>query len=109
VPAGALKFSGSIGEMEMLEFISIPHSDTAGKFDGAVVSRDGTVTHIDDQIVIDYVTRGITTPKSFMVKDGDVLLLFTKDVEEIHFGHEKPETEFPERDRQQHHDPRQGP
>ena len=41
LPAGALSFSGSIAETEMLEFISVPNPEGAGKFDGAVVSRDG--------------------------------------------------------------------
>jgi hypothetical protein len=100
VPAGALNFSGSISEGEMLEFVSIPHSDTAGKFDGAVVSRDGKITYLDDPIVIDYVMKTITTPKTFAVKDGDVLLLFVKDSEEIHFGNDKKEIEYHHGDRQ---------
>jgi hypothetical protein len=100
VPAGALKFSGSITDDEMLEFISISHSDKAGKFDGAVVSRDGKITYLDEPIVIDYVTKAITTPKSFAVKDGDVLLLFVKDAEEIHFGNDKKEIEYHHGDRQ---------
>ncbi len=93
VPAGALTFSGSIGENEMLDFISIPYSDMAGKFDGAVVSRDGKVTYIDPEIVIDYLTRTITTPKSFMVKDGDVLLLFVKNADPNPIGHDKKKEE----------------
>jgi hypothetical protein len=107
VPAGGLKFSGSIGEKEMFEFISIANPDTAGKFDGAVVSRDGTVTHIDDEIVIDYLTRSIDTPRSFVVKDGDVLLLFIKNSDPNPIGHEKPEKEYNQREHQNPtHDPR---
>jgi hypothetical protein len=88
LPAGALSFSGSISEAELLEFISIPNPDGAGKIDGAVVSRDGKITYLDDPIVIDYKMRSITTPGSLAVGDGDVLLLFTKDSESIAFGHE---------------------
>ncbi len=88
LPAGALSFDGSICEAELLEFISIPNPDGAGKIDGAVVSRDGKITYLDDPIVIDYKLRTITTPGSLTVKDGDVLLLFTKDAEKIPFGHE---------------------
>jgi hypothetical protein len=88
LPAGALSFSGSISEEQMLEFISIPNPEGAGKYDGAVVSRDGKITYLDDPIVIDYKLRTITTPKSLTVKDGDVLLLFTKNSEKIPMGHD---------------------
>jgi hypothetical protein len=93
LPAGALSFSGSIAETQLLEFVSIPNPEGAGKYDGVVVSRDGKITYLDDPIVIDYKLRTITTPKSLAVKNGDVLLLFTKDSKPISFGHDKPETE----------------
>ncbi len=89
LPAGALSFSGSISEAEMLEFISVPNPEGAGKFDGVIVSPDGKITYLDDPIVIDYKVRSITTPGSLAVGDGDVLLLFAKDSEPIAFGHEK--------------------
>ena len=88
LPAGALSFSGTIAETQMLEFISVPNPDGAGKFDGVVVSRDGKITYLDDPIVIDYKLRSITTPGSLAVGDGDILLLFTKNAEKIPFGHE---------------------
>jgi len=93
LPAGNLSFSGTIDEKAMLEFISIPNFEGAGKFDGVLVSRDGTITYLDEPIVIDYKERSITTPKYFPVKDGDVLLLFVKDSEPIPFGNDKKETE----------------
>jgi hypothetical protein len=88
LPAGALSFSGSLTEEQMMEFVSLPNPGGAGKIDGAVISRDGKVTYLDDPIVIDYKLRTITTPGSLTVKDGDVLLLFTKNAEKIAFGHE---------------------
>ena len=101
LPAGDLSFSGSLTEEQMLEFISIPNFEGAGKFDGALVSRDGTITYLDEPIVIDYRERSITTPKYFPVKDGDVLLLFTKNMEPISFGHDKVKKEYEDhRDRQ---------
>jgi hypothetical protein len=88
MPAGALSFSGSLTEEQMMEFISLPNPEGAGKFDGAIVSRDGKIIYLDDPIVIDYKLRSITTPGSVAVGDGDVLLLFAKDAEKIPFGHE---------------------
>jgi hypothetical protein len=89
LPAGALSFSGSITQAEMLEFISIPNPEGAGKYDGALVSRDGKITYLDEPIVIDYKLKTIATPKSFTVKDGDVLLLFVKGSDPNPIGHEK--------------------
>ena len=91
LPAGALSFDGSIGEEQLMEFISLPNPEGAGKYDGVIVSRDGKITYLDEPIVIDYKERSIVTPKSLTVKDGDVLLLFVKNSEPIPFGHEKPE------------------
>jgi hypothetical protein len=93
LPAGALSFSGSIAQAEMLEFISVPNPEGAGKYDGALVSRDGTITYLDEPIVIDYKLRTIATPKSFTVKDGDVLLLFVKGSDPNPIGHESPKIE----------------
>jgi hypothetical protein len=94
LPAGALSFDGSLNEAELLEFISIPNPEGAGKFDGAVVSRDGKITYLDDPIVIDYKLRTIATPKSLTVKDGDILLLFVKNSDANPIGHDKKEKEY---------------
>jgi hypothetical protein len=108
VPAGALTLSGSIDKKEMLDFISIPYSDMAGKFDGAVVSRDGKVTYVDAEIVIDYLNRTITTPKSFTVKDGDVLLLFVKNSDPNPMGEDKKDKEETGRNKPSTNDNRTG-
>ncbi len=79
VPAGSLKLTGSIVEKEPFEFISIPYPDRAGKFDVAVVGRDGKVVYIDDPVVIDYDLRTITTVSPLAVKDGDTVLVFVKE------------------------------
>jgi hypothetical protein len=79
VPAGSLKLSGSVGETEPFEFISIPYPDRVGKFDLAIVGRDGKISYIDEPVVIDYDLRTITTVKPLAVKDGDVVLIFVKE------------------------------
>jgi hypothetical protein len=78
VPVGWLEFSGSIGETEPFEFISIPKPNEVGKFDAAIVGRDGKVAYLDEPIVIDYRLRTITTVKPLSIKDGDTLLVFVK-------------------------------
>jgi hypothetical protein len=100
VPAGSLNFSGSIGETEPFEFISISNPDEVGKYDVAVVGRDGKVTYLDDPVVIDYRLRTIATPAAISVKDGDTLLIFVKTADPIspdkretaldHYQHEQP-------------------
>jgi hypothetical protein len=92
IPAGALKVDGSTTEAEKLTFASIPNPDRAGKFDMAVVSRDGTVTYVDDEVVIDYVKHSISMAKPIAVKDGDVVLLFAKAVETSTLGDDKTKT-----------------
>ncbi len=90
VPAGALKFSGSIGDKEPFEFTSLSFSDRPGKFDAAIVGRDGKVTYPDTQVVIDYTVRSITTVEPLTVKDGDTILIFVK--EGVPISPEKRET-----------------
>ncbi len=68
LPAGALSFYGSLTEEQMMEFISLPNPEGAGKFDGVIVSRDGKITYLDEPIVIDYKERSIITPGSLAVK-----------------------------------------
>lgn len=101
VPAGSLKFSGSIGDKEPFEFISIPYSDRVGKFDLAIVGRDGKVTYIDEQVVIDYNVRTISAASPVTVKDGDTLLIFVREATLI--SYEKRETQL---DRYQTEQPR---
>ncbi len=79
VPAGLLKFSGSIGLKEPFEFISIANPDEVGKYDAAIVGRDGKITYVDEPVVIDYHLRTIATPKGLSVRDGDTLLVFVRE------------------------------
>lgn len=88
LPAGGLKVAGSASEAEKINFTSLPNPDMPGKFDIAVVSPDGTVKYINEQVSIDYVNRAITTVTPFAVKDGDTVLVFVKDVDKMYFGDE---------------------
>jgi hypothetical protein len=99
LPAGALSFDGSLNEAELLEFISIPNPEGAGKYDGVIVSRDGKITYLDDPIVIDYKLRTIATPTSFTVKDGDILLLFVKNSDPNPIGNDKKERKYKDNDK----------
>jgi hypothetical protein len=74
---------GSIAPEEKLEFISLKYAKYPGGFDIAVVSPDGAVTRIDEEVVIDYVARTIKTQKPITIGGGDIVIIFVKDVEEI--------------------------
>ena len=88
IPAGSLTFSGSISEEEMMEFISLPNHNGAGKYDLAIVKSDKSLMKIDDEIVVDYANRTIKTYKPIKVEEGDTILVFVKDVVKTHFGEE---------------------
>ncbi len=78
--SGALAFSGSMEEKEMLEFISLLNHEKAGKFDVAIVKADGTVVKIDKEVVVDYKKRSIKTYEPLTIEEGDVVLTFVRDV-----------------------------
>jgi hypothetical protein len=96
IPAGSLKLSGSIDEMEKMEFISLPNDGGAGKYDLVIVKTDGTVIKIDDEVVINYKERTIKTYDPVTIEDGDVVIAFVRDVKEIYFG-DKDKDEEPYR------------
>jgi len=82
-----LDINGSIDpETEDLEFISMPYSDKAGKYDVVVVRPDGSIERYDREVVIDYKERTINTHEPLVVEEGDVVLLFAKEYVETVFG-----------------------
>jgi hypothetical protein len=89
IPSGALTFSGSITEEEAMEFVSLPNAEGAGKYDLVIVKPDGTVTKVDNEVVINYEERTIKTYDPLAVEEGDVVLVFVKDFEETFFGKDK--------------------
>jgi len=83
---GAITILASIAPEERLDFVSLKYAEYPGGFDIAVVSPKGKITRIDDEVVIDYPARTITTVKPIPVGESDVVLIFVRDTEEIQFG-----------------------
>ncbi len=83
---GKMTILSSIAPEEKLEFVSLKYAEYPGGFDIAVVAPDGRITRIDDEVVIDYAARTLKTEKPIDAAEGDTVLLFVRDVEEIQFG-----------------------
>jgi hypothetical protein len=86
IPSGSISFNGSITLGERMEFISPKEEGSISKFDAVVVTSVGTLLKIDKEIIIDYKERTIMTALPIHVDEGDVLLLFVRDVKMTHFG-----------------------
>ncbi len=76
----------SLSPEEKLEFVSLKYAEYPGGFDVAVVTPDGRVTRIDDEVVIDYAARTLKTQTPITVGTTDVVMIFVRDTEEIQFG-----------------------
>jgi hypothetical protein len=83
---GAVTITSSIAPEEKLDFVSLKYAEYPGGFDIAVVTSEGKVTRIDDEVVVDYAGRTLKTEKPITVGTGDVVLIFVRDTEEIQFG-----------------------
>jgi hypothetical protein len=85
---GLMTITSSITPEEKLEFISLKYAEYPGGFDIAVVTQAGKVTRIDDEVVVDYAARTLKTEKPITVGEGDVVLIFVRNTEDIQFGND---------------------
>jgi hypothetical protein len=81
-----INISSAISESEKLEFTSI--SDSAGKYNIAVVGKDGAVKRLDETADIDYSLKVLKTAKPIPLAQGDTLLVFVKNVPETYFDYQ---------------------
>ncbi len=83
---GAMTITSSIAPEEKLDFVSLKYAEYPGGFDIVVVTPEGKITRVDDEVVIDYAGRTLKTERPITVGAGDVVLIFVRDTEEIQFG-----------------------
>lgn len=84
-----IDISGSLKEEDKLEFVSMPPTSDAPKYDIAIVKPDGSVAKVDKEIIVDYKNRTLNTNEEIIVGEGDVILTFVKEVKPIQFGEKK--------------------
>ena len=56
-----IDISGSLKEEDKLEFVSMPSTSDAPKYDIAIVKPDGSVVKVDKEIIVDYKNRTLNT------------------------------------------------
>lgn len=86
IEAEPLSFSGNLRQEMRLEFVSIINDKGAGKFDVVVVGSDGSLNKYDKEIVINKLKRTIKSYAAIKVGEGDVVLLFVRDVKITQFN-----------------------
>ena len=84
-----IDISGSLKEEDKLEFVSMPSTSDAPKYDLAIVRPDGSVAKVDKEVIVDYKNRTLNTSEEITVGEGDVILTFVKAVKPIQFGEKK--------------------
>jgi hypothetical protein len=84
-----IDISGSLKEEDKLEFVSMPSTSDAPKYDLAIVRPDGSVAKVDKEVIVDYRNRTLNTSEEITVGEGDVILTFVKEVKPIQFGEKK--------------------
>ncbi len=84
-----IDISGSLKEEDKLEFVSMPSTSDAPKYDLAIVRPDGSVVKVDKEVIVDYKSRTLNTNEEITVGEGDVILTFVKEVKPIQFGEKK--------------------
>ncbi len=81
-----INISSAINDSEKLEFSSI--SDSMGKYNIAVVGKDGAVKRLDETADIDYSKKVLKTAKPIPLAQGDTLLVFVKSVPQTYFDYQ---------------------
>jgi hypothetical protein len=82
--AGALDTDGGFN------FTSVSNGDLPGKCDLAIVGFDGSVRRFDDEVIIEYNDRTVSTAMPVLVLPGDVMFLFVRETKEMYTEEEIP-------------------
>jgi hypothetical protein len=81
---GLIDVSGALDTEGGFNFTSISVRTLPGKSDLAVIGFDGTVRRFDEEVIIEYDDRSITTSRPILVLPGDTVFLFVRETREMY-------------------------
>jgi len=82
--AGPVDVSGALGKDGGFNFTSVTLRDISEKCDLAIVGFNGSVRHLDEEVIIDYDDRTISTTKPVLLLPDDVMFLFVRETKKMY-------------------------
>jgi hypothetical protein len=84
LPMGLVDVSGALDTDGGFNFTSVSVRDTTEKCDLAVIGSDGFVKRFNEEVIIEYDDRTVSTVNPVLLLPGDVMFLFVRETKKIY-------------------------